>query len=80
MAFRNFPGWSQANLETKLAELDEALMDGMASGSSGDSSGTNRTPEEIEAIRQKVLADLRVLDSATYGSSAPVKRTKVNLI
>ena len=80
MAFRYFPGWSQTDLETKLAELDEALMDGNASASSGDQSGTNRSPEEIQAVREKILSDLRVLDSSTYGNSRPIRRTKVNFI
>lgn len=75
MAFRHFPTWTQANLETKLAELDAALMDGTASGSTGDQSATNRTPEEIQSVREKILSDLRVLDSATYGSSQRITVT-----
>jgi hypothetical protein len=75
MARRHFPGWTQVNLEAKLADLDAALMDPIASGSSGDSSATQRNIENIEKIRAKVLHDLRILDSTTYGDSQPIRRT-----
>lgn len=75
MARRYFPGWSQVNLETKLADLDAAIMDPIASGSSGDTSATHRNMENIQKTREMILNDLRILDAATYGTSQPVKRT-----
>lgn len=75
MARRYFPGWSQANLETKLADLDAAILDPIASGSTGDTSATHRGMENIQKTREMVLNDLRILDPSTYGTSQPVKRT-----
>jgi|DEB0MinimDraft_6_1074348.scaffolds.fasta_scaffold179173_2 hypothetical protein len=80
MARRYFPGWSQANLEAKLAELDAALLDPIASGSTGDTSATHRGMENLQKTREMVLNDLRVLDATTYGSSVPIKRTSVSYI
>lgn len=80
MARRFFPGWSQVNLEAKLAELDAALLDPIASGSSGDSSATHRGMENLQKTREMVLNDLRVLDSSTYGSSQPIKRTSPSFL
>ena len=80
MAFRNFPGKSQAWLETELGKVLDDLASGktvVASGA-GDSNLTERVEVSLMRRKEMILSDLSILDAGTYPRTEVIgaKRTR----
>lgn len=79
MARNPFPGKTKDWLETKLADVDEALTATITSGSGGDSSHTSARIGDLRDMKQELLAALHVVDSENYpATDRIVTRTKAD--
>lgn len=80
MAFRHFPGQSQATLETALAAVIAEELSGktVTDVGAGDTSSRKSVQVSINERKRRILHDLCVLDPVTYPPAdvLPITRTR----
>lgn len=81
MALRYFPGKTKAWLEARLSTIldEQARGKVFTAVSAGDVSEQSLVQHNLQAVKAMILADLSVLDPATYpiGDVVPPTRTKL---
>jgi hypothetical protein len=73
VARRNFPSLTQPELEVKLRELDLRILDNIAAVSSDGHSIQRSAITSDEILRDKVYADLTILDATAYPSRTGIR-------